>query len=377
MTFRYQRRLNLFPGVRLNLSRSGVSVTIGPKGASINVGSRGTYLNASTGVPGLSKRVRLDQPSRGDAAAQPAPAPGPAPSTPASGMQDIESEDVGVLSCDGLSHLHDVLVKARDERASAEREQQKIDRHLDRCRREHRRLKASLFSRLFRESKIDHLAAQIRVAREDLEEARVYVDDCRVLIRSQFSEECKRSAAELMRAWGRASRCQRIWDVTAQGGVNKVAERTAADVVIERREVPVTKARYPLLQTTEACWWIENTNGPDLYFYPAFVVLEDGDRFALLEYSEIRTELKFSLFSEDEAVPTDAEVVSHTWAKVNKDGSPDRRFKDNVQIPQVKYGTLTLTTSSGLCERYMFSNWDAAQALYEALQRHAANAAGS
>ena len=38
MGFRFQRRLKLFPGVRLNFSRGGISTTIGMGGASLTLG---------------------------------------------------------------------------------------------------------------------------------------------------------------------------------------------------------------------------------------------------------------------------------------------------------------------------------------------------
>jgi len=61
---RFRKRITLFPGVRLNLSGSGVSTTIGPRGLNVNMGRRGTYLN--TGIPGtgLYDRQRLDGPTR-------------------------------------------------------------------------------------------------------------------------------------------------------------------------------------------------------------------------------------------------------------------------------------------------------------------------
>jgi hypothetical protein len=39
--FRFYRRVNLFPGLSLNLSRSGPSVTVGMRGAHLTLGRRG------------------------------------------------------------------------------------------------------------------------------------------------------------------------------------------------------------------------------------------------------------------------------------------------------------------------------------------------
>lgn len=58
---KFRKRITIIPGVRLNLSGSGVSVTAGIPGLSVNVGKRGAYLN--TGLPGsgLYERTRLDR----------------------------------------------------------------------------------------------------------------------------------------------------------------------------------------------------------------------------------------------------------------------------------------------------------------------------
>lgn len=60
---RFRRSIRLGKGLRLNLSKSGLSLTAGFRGASVNFGPRGTYLN--TGIPGtgLYDRKRLDSSS--------------------------------------------------------------------------------------------------------------------------------------------------------------------------------------------------------------------------------------------------------------------------------------------------------------------------
>jgi hypothetical protein len=55
MGFRFQRRLKLFPGVRLNFSRGGISTTIGVRGASFTLGHRGAYVNL--GIKCFSKGI--------------------------------------------------------------------------------------------------------------------------------------------------------------------------------------------------------------------------------------------------------------------------------------------------------------------------------
>ena len=62
MGFRFIRRVKILPGVRLNLSKSGVSLSAGVRGASVNLGKRGLYGNVSVPGTGLSYRERLDRP---------------------------------------------------------------------------------------------------------------------------------------------------------------------------------------------------------------------------------------------------------------------------------------------------------------------------
>jgi len=51
MGLRLQRRIRVFPGVRLNLSRSGVGVSIGGRGAHVGITARGQRYT-SVGLPG-------------------------------------------------------------------------------------------------------------------------------------------------------------------------------------------------------------------------------------------------------------------------------------------------------------------------------------
>jgi hypothetical protein len=64
MGFRFSRRVSILPGLKLNLSGSGVSLSAGVRGAHINLGPRGLY--GSAGIPGtgLSYRQRMDSSSR-------------------------------------------------------------------------------------------------------------------------------------------------------------------------------------------------------------------------------------------------------------------------------------------------------------------------
>ncbi|MBV9549709.1 MAG: DUF4236 domain-containing protein [Alphaproteobacteria bacterium] len=59
---RFQKRLRVLPGVRINLSKSGASTSIGPRGADVNIGPHGISTNAGIPGTGLSYRSKVSKP---------------------------------------------------------------------------------------------------------------------------------------------------------------------------------------------------------------------------------------------------------------------------------------------------------------------------
>jgi hypothetical protein len=65
MGFRFRRSIKIAPGIRLNVSKSGVSASVGRRGATINVSEKGT--RATVGIPGtgISYTENLSTAKRG------------------------------------------------------------------------------------------------------------------------------------------------------------------------------------------------------------------------------------------------------------------------------------------------------------------------
>ncbi len=153
---------------------------------------------------------------------------------------------------------------------------------------------------------------------------------------------------------------EKMWDITYAEGVDRAKARTMAQTATKRtpicnkdRDIEFVKSDLPHLL-------LPNANGPDLFFFPTFLILfKDNRDFGIFDLKDINFGLKLTAYIEEESVPKDTEVIQHTWKKTNKDGSRDKRFNNNYQIPVVKYGDMTLDSESGLEESFMFSNFDA------------------
>jgi hypothetical protein len=76
MGFRFNRRVSILPGVRVNFGKTGASLSVGRRGSWLTFGKRGTY--ATVGLPGtgLSYTTKLN-------ASRPAVKPSPRPQIPA------------------------------------------------------------------------------------------------------------------------------------------------------------------------------------------------------------------------------------------------------------------------------------------------------
>jgi len=92
MALRFRRSIKLAPGVRMNVSGSGVSWTLGPRGATVGIGKRGTRLNTS--FMGLSSSQILSRPLPRPRQAAPPALSAPTRSIPLTCSVD----DDGVLS---------------------------------------------------------------------------------------------------------------------------------------------------------------------------------------------------------------------------------------------------------------------------------------
>lgn len=66
MPIRFRRTFKIFPGVKINVSKGGISVSVGPKGATLNFSKRG--VKQTLGIPGsgLSESSYLSKNDDGD-----------------------------------------------------------------------------------------------------------------------------------------------------------------------------------------------------------------------------------------------------------------------------------------------------------------------
>ena len=92
-----------------------------------------------------------------------------------------------------------------------------------------------------------------------------------------------------------------------------------------------------------------------LAFYPDRVLAFQGNAVGAIEYANLSAVSSGVRYIERESVPSDARIVDKTWHYVNKKGDPDKRFKDNPELPICAYSQFNLSTPDGLDVRFIGS----------------------
>jgi hypothetical protein len=208
-------------------------------------------------------------------------------------------------------------------------------------------------------------------AETQLDESRAHLEGCFVDIDFGLDDSAINSFAALRRAFDALRSCEKIWDITGTAQTNRIVERTIAATRISRSVVQFDFASSDIIRSKYQAMRFGNVTGLDVHIYPGFIMTRDkGSDFALIELHELDLRLSQSHFIEEEGVPSDSEVVGHTWRKANKDGSPDKRFNGNYQIPIAMYGEIWFRSPTGLLEAYMLSNYAKTAAFSAAMTGH-------
>ena len=141
MGWRFRKSFRVIPGVRLNLSRSGLSASIGGAPFTVNIGPRGVMNTLSIPGTGISYRghVGLPQPSHAEPPAPPPSLPSshvvpsvpyptpsfpPAAVRPAAAIEEVRSASTELLTSESLKQLKELMLMTFQERED-------ITRHLN------------------------------------------------------------------------------------------------------------------------------------------------------------------------------------------------------------------------------------------------------
>jgi hypothetical protein len=349
---RFRRKAKLFPGVYLNFSKTGISTTFGMPGASINVGKQGTFLN--TGIPGTGiydrKRIGSKNNTNNDNFIT--------PQTEIIDFQEnigeIKSSNAETTTSEGLNELKQTLLECYDER-----EKLKIEINNANSKLKTSQIVLIISYILIFGFIIKWFKDNRNNKKEQLIELKEQLKKCFVDIDMLLDDDFEKSFEKIQSSFKELSSIHKIWDITSSNFNDKVSTRSAASKTVTRKLVSFNLKNIDIIKSKFNSLHLQNANGGDLFIYPAFIVIVSSQKkFGLIDIRELDFDFSVHRFLEEEQIPKDAIIVDKTWAKVNKNGERDKRFKDNYEIPICKYGEIVLKSKTGLNEVYSFSSYE-------------------
>ena len=365
MAWRFRKRVKVIPGVYLNFSSKGVSTTLGSRGLSVNIGSKGTYLNQGISGLGLYSRTKISgqQPRQIESDTQQEQSDYEHNSiiekllglSSEVDANQIKSKSIEEINSPGLDTLRRMIVEAQQEKSEiwplAQKSLYQLEVLKSRLHSFDKFLIRNIFSPILAkiQTKISDKEEEVLELLEQFDLATIPLNIELGPIEPIYEKLNLESEA--------LARSEKFWDVTASSKIG-VGKKSAASIEVERVPVKFAVEDVDLLACQRKPLHFENANGGDLYLFSGFILIKEDNvtRFGLIDLKDVEFEFSTLDFHETDAVPSDSKIVGNTWAKVNKDGSPDLRFANNYQIPIVEYGKMSFKSKSGMNEQYLVSN---------------------
>ena len=352
MGFYLRKSISVGP-LRFNLSKSGIGVSAGVTGLRFGVGPRGNYVHMGRG--GLYYRATLppSSSSRSSPAQPPAPISPEIPPGTHAPLEEIESADVSTIVDSSSRELLDELnikrAKARLWPIVAIVSAVVLGVGVS------SNWTAWLLARFVLAGAAGTYAAHARDAL-----------DKTVVLFYNFDSDMEAAYAQLHTAASQLAGCAEARHIEASGKVHDRKYHAGASDLVRRKNTSIRKAEPPYVKTNIETVAV-GVGRQTLYFFPDRVLVYDQNGVGAVGYQELRIDVSATRFIESESVPRDAEIVDRTWNYVNKSGGPDKRFKDNKELPVCRYEEITLSSQSGLNEVLQLSRCGFGNGLFEAI----------
>jgi hypothetical protein len=366
---RFKKRVKIFPGFYLNFSNSGIGASAGVKGASVSFGKKGTYLNTSIPGTGLYNRQKIGgNTTQSNKESSQSNETQDSPVIISSIEGEIKSNVTDNLTSTNLAELRDTLLEAYTDKFELMAEYSKTEKELESAKSTHKL--ACIFIIGFIVKSFKNKVIELE---EYLQDIKTQSAECIVNIDVMFDDKHLEIYNLLKSSFKKLSTSEFIWDVTASKKLDQKKERTSASESITREKVKFDLKNIGIVKSTYEAFYLQNINGDgDIYIYPAFVIYMDfiNNKIELIDLKDLEIAFDLCDVKEPETAPSDAKVIGKGWIKENKDGSPDKRFAGNRELPKLEYGRLVFSSKSGLNESYMISNSALSEDFFDSFNKY-------
>ncbi len=337
--------------LRVNFSKSGVGVSTGVKGFRIGAGPRGNYI--SMGRKGIYYRMNLSKKRR--------------KSTRSTNRESTSSTSQNENDLD-LFEVDSADVEEMQDTSAAEL--------LDEIRRKRRTFSlAPLILLAAIPVLIFCFQQSINLWIAGIACVLIYVwfknlDKIRktVVLFYDLEDENAQQYNDLYESFENLMQAERIWHIDGESSDNNTRGELA-EVSVSRSNIQLSIS-HPDFISANIDFPCIPVGRQKLYFLPDTILICEDRNVGAVSYKDLYIKLKTIRFIEENRVSSDTKIVDSTWMYVNKDGSPDKRFKDNSELPVVSYGKLHFKSGDGLNECIHVSNPKLSRFFGEMLERY-------
>ncbi len=172
-----------------------------------------------------------------------------------------------------------------------------------------------------------------------------------------IEDDQKSIIKERMQPFSKMMNSNKVWRIMQTSKVIDKKYTSGASNTVKRTPCKVNSSTiFPYKANVDIISLIGG--GETLLFLPDKVFITKGSNIGILSYSDFSIKNSTTRFIESEKVPSDAAIVGQTWQYANKSGGPDKRFKNNRQLPICLYGEIALQSDKGLNTVVMHSKTD-------------------
>lgn len=157
-----------------------------------------------------------------------------------------------------------------------------------------------------------------------------------------------------LKFWDTIFQAEHTWQTLSEQGNNNKKNNFGVAKSIKRKIVEKSGS-YRFIKSNMEYITIR-LNKEFLVVLPDKLFVKQKRKFRAVDYNELIIDSHYMSFVESQKVPSDAQVIKMVWEHSNRDGSRDKRFSNNRQLPLCKYIEVKIESASGLLIKLLISN---------------------
>lgn len=165
-------------------------------------------------------------------------------------------------------------------------------------------------------------------------------------------------------AWLLLNENKKMWQIIQAATVSNQKINAGASRNINRIPISILK-KIPFYLKVNIDTLQMKLRKEKLILLPDKIIIIRGVKVGAIDYKDIKIKASSTRFIESSVVPSDAQIIDYTWQYVNKNGTPDKRFNNNRQLPICLYASIYITSTNGLNIELQCSNVEKAKIFSE------------